>query len=183
MKNILFISIILGALLPSCVSYDDLINQGKEEYDNGDIEEAQLSFEKALKKDNTRPDAYYGLGFLLADQCRAQQTGCEYGVNYFTQVIRIDSNFRHAFYNRAGCFIELGKYEEALHDLNIPLSISKEDADYFGNRSICYLNIGDTLNAMTSYKEAVKRDFDKRSDYMDFIFKEFRSRNVDPEKR
>ncbi|MFK7783913.1 MAG: tetratricopeptide repeat protein [Crocinitomicaceae bacterium] len=179
MKNVLIISFILSALLASCVSYDELINQGKEEYDNGNAEEAQLSFEKALKKDSTRPDAYYGLGFLLAEKCRAKQTGCEYGVNYFTQVIRIDSNYRHAFYNRANCFMELGQYKEALHDLNTPASINKQDADYLGNRSICYLNVGDTLNALTSYKEAVKLNFGKRSEYMDLIFQEYSSRNED----
>jgi tetratricopeptide (TPR) repeat protein len=171
-RKILIISFFLSTLLHSCVSYDDLISQGKEYYDDGNKDEAQNNFEKALIKDSSRADAYYGMGFILADKCRTKHKGCEYAVNYFNQVIRIDSNFRHAFYNRANCFIELGKYKEALHDLNTTFSIAKEDADYFGNRSICYLYLGDTLNAMSSYKRSVILNSDKQSDFMDLIFRE-----------
>lgn len=180
MKNILIISLILAAMFQSCVSYDDLINQGKEKLDNGKSEEAQMSFQKALSKDSTRADAHYGLGFIFAEKCRAEHTGCEHAVNYFTHVIKIDSNFRHAFYNRANCFIELGRYSEALHDLTTTSSVAKEDADYIRNRSICHLHVGDTLSAMTSYYQAVRINIDKQSDYMELIFKEYNSRNKEP---
>jgi tetratricopeptide (TPR) repeat protein len=176
MSKVLSFSFFLLAILASCVSYDELIAQGKEHLDKGNIEEAKSTFEEALKKDSTRADAYYGLGYLLAEKCRNQHEGCEYAVNYFTKVIKIDSNFRHAFYNRANCFIELGKHEEALHDLNSSFSVAKEDADYHGNRAVCYLYLGDTLNAMSSYRKSVELQYSKRSDYLDRLFYDFRLR-------
>ena len=168
MKRIIFF--FLAASLYSCMSYDELITQGLEYSENGKPDEAKICFEKALSKDSTRPDAYYGLGFLQAENCRSNQTGCEYAINHFTQVIRLDSNFRHALYNRANCFMELGMYRQALNDLTTRFSVEKEDVDYFVNRTLCYLQLGDTLNAKYAYKNAVKLNLSRQSDYFDNIF-------------
>lgn len=176
MRTLLTKLLVLFLFLQSCISYDELIDQGKRQFDEGNIVEAKSSFEKALEKDSTKADAYYGLGFLLAEECRSKHSGCEYAVNFFTQVIKIDSNFRHVFYNRANCFMELENYTAALHDLNIQQSIEKEDADYHRNRSFCYLQIGDTSNAIVFYKKSISLDFNKKSEYMEQLIQRYNSR-------
>jgi tetratricopeptide (TPR) repeat protein len=127
----------------------------------------------AIRKNDKRIDAYYGIGFAYANNCKKMQVDCQKSIGYFTQVIALDSSYRHAFYNRANCYMVMGRYDEAISDLSNPISLSKADADYAGNRSYCYLQIGDTIHAHESYVQATRLNQDKTSEYMDKLFVDY----------
>jgi tetratricopeptide (TPR) repeat protein len=160
----------------SCVNYDRLIEEGKKESESGNQVEAIIKFNKALLKDDKRIEAYYGLGFSYGENCKKIDTNCQQSIDFFTQVIEMDSSYRHAFYNRANNYIQIKDFEAALKDLTNKYTINKIDADYYGNRSICYLETGDTVLSHANYVYAVKLNQSKQSYYLENIFDRYFSR-------
>ena len=151
--------------------YEQLMHDGRDLAESGEYDEAILLFEQALALDTTKVEAYYGLGFAYGNKCREHSVGCDKSLYYLDHVIRIDSSYRYAYYNRAGCYMALEEFEKAIHDLDNQIAISKsEDPDYYANRAICYLELDDKSSAYKDYLQACLLDRSRQSAYMDSIF-------------
>jgi tetratricopeptide (TPR) repeat protein len=169
-----FVILLIPILFSSCTSYKKLIEQGKEFAKAGEIDKAINSFTKATYKNNSRIQAYYGLGYAYSTKCSSLNLDCQKSIDYFTHVIKLDSNYRHALFNRAYTYMLQGHYDKALQDLNHQSCFEKQDADYCGNRMTCYLILGDTSKAFLQYNKALEFDPSKKSDFLDQLFVDFK---------
>jgi tetratricopeptide (TPR) repeat protein len=156
--------------------YDNLIEAGHKFAASGRQNDAIQQFSYALSIDSTRIEAYYGLGFVYNQNCTQKHIDCQKAIDYCTKAIRIDSSYRHAFYNRANCYAVMKQYEKALMDLTNRFSLGKEDADYYAIRVVCCLNVGDTLLAHENYTQAVQLNKFKQIDQLDQLFANYFNR-------
>jgi len=164
-KNMLFI---LGILLifSSCSSgqgskkealdYETLIKQGQYFALNNQTDSAIIFFNRAVKVEGNRIEAYYGLGFSYSQNCFNNRTDCNKAIEYFNKAEEIEPNFRRIYFNRALCKIKLLDYESAIDDLDKQILLDDSEADYFKNRAGCKFLLNDTIGACEDYRRSIE---------------------------
>lgn len=104
----------------------------------------------------------------LARKC-VNERNFESAIIYYTKLIELNKNKRGYYCDRADCYKELKKYEEAISDWDKWLNGNKiividEDeyetkefyAEYYYNRAECCIKLGRNEEAMCLYQEALK---------------------------
>ena len=83
----------------------DLVNEGKELYDKGEIEESIKKYDEALKIYNKSKEAYYNKGVSL------EQLGkYEEALESYKKATEIDDKFSDAYAGQGDCEAQLGNF-------------------------------------------------------------------------
>ena len=135
-------------------TYDELIANGKDLVMECEIDEAIASFKQALRIDQSRVEAYYGLGFSHMHLCPDGRRDREIAIRYFNKAVKIDPEFQRSYFNRAICKDELGDLQGALDDISKQIANDNTNADYYHNRAVYKLELGDTLGACDDFRKS-----------------------------
>jgi len=100
-------------------STEALYNRGLFLQNNNQIELAQNDYNTILKIDNTYSDASYNLGYIEM----AMKNDYKSAIKYFTDAIRINSDYVEAWYNRGLCYDYLNDKVSAEKDYRQALTI------------------------------------------------------------
>lgn len=73
----------------------------------------------------------------------------------FNKALAINTNYREARYNRALLYKSMGKFENALSDLDVAIMI-RPGAEAYNNRGVVKKKIGDTAGAEEDYRKALE---------------------------
>lgn len=72
----------------------------------------------------------------------------------YEQIIKIDSDFIYAYYNRAEIFAIEKDYRAAISDYNKAIEIEPQFAEAYFNRGIAKLSIGETPSGLDDLRKA-----------------------------
>ena len=140
--------------------------QGQTKYIDNRYDEAITDFDKAIKLNPKKGDAYYNRGlakfrlgeiqFARGDAEKAQAL-YEDGIKDSTQAIQLNPEDAYAYHNRAGGKFRLGQfkvnqadritaeacYQGAIHDWTQVIKLNSELPDPYNNRGIAKATFGD----------------------------------------
>ena len=79
-------------------------------------------------------------------------------MRFFNEAIRIKPNFIEAYANRGGVYNDLGRYNQAIKDLDKAIKFNPEGAMAFNNRGNSYANLDQLYKAIQDYDDAISID-------------------------
>jgi tetratricopeptide (TPR) repeat protein len=135
-------------------------NQGAAYLNLKQPEEAEKLLKKALKIDETHPDAHYFMGNL-----RYFEFNVSAALKHYNEAIKLKPNYRDALYMRAASNAELGKYRDALRDYEAVLEIDPELAAAKYNMAVIYLQADQYSKAAEILENIDATKLDKPADY------------------
>ena len=112
------------------------------------FEPAIRDFNKTAELNPRNVLAYYDLGELYSVGLRQQETA----IQYYDKAIELNTYHRDSYLNRGYAYLNLGKWERAIPDLNKSIEIQPS--------SLAYNNLGICYHKLSRFDEAIK-SFDK----------------------
>jgi tetratricopeptide (TPR) repeat protein len=85
--------------------------------------------------------------------------------NYLNKVIKLDSTFEEAYYNRALALTELGEYDLALTDYSKSIELGEKLADSYNHRGLTKVKLFDFHGAVIDYDKAITYDSSRAEIY------------------
>lgn len=107
-----------------------LMRLGYSFYTQGKLKEASDIFDGILLLDSSNPYAYGILGSI-----QQQQKRFEDAIDYFNRALILYASDINTLTNRGECYLHLGKFEEAAHDLQAAISLDPEENNPAANRA------------------------------------------------
>lgn len=145
--------ICLGWLLSCSSSVEDLVQQGKQELNQGSYTQAVETFSRAIEKDTTNAEAFNGraVGYYEIEK---------YGlaIDDLTQAIRLDSSSYKPYYNRANARREIKNFEAALQDYTQAINLKPNIKDIYINRGVLLYQTGNYSRALQDFEFAAQLD-------------------------
>jgi tetratricopeptide (TPR) repeat protein len=174
--------------MESHISYEDLMEQIKSKYKEGDwdavfdyidkfIEENPNSFEAYLVRselnteagafENALYDAEKAVEINPNEATVYNNRGCVYvrsggdinrALNDFNKAIELNANFVEAYTSRANVYLKMREPQKAIDDCTKAIEISQENAEPYYNRGLAYANIGEIAKAVYDYNKVIELD-------------------------
>jgi tetratricopeptide (TPR) repeat protein len=82
----------------------------------------------------------------------------QYQIDNYTKCLKIDPDYKYAYYNRANIYNILGKYEDAIIDYNSSIALNPKEVDAYRNRGISKSSLGDNRGAIQDFNKAIELD-------------------------
>ena len=118
--------------------------------DQGNLEEAIVSYGKALAINPDYADAYYNMGNALQDQGNLEEAILSYG-----KALAIKPDYAGAYYNIGVALQEQDNLEEAIEAYSKALAIKPDYADAHNNMGYALKEQGNLEEAIEAYGKAV----------------------------
>ena len=77
----------------------------------------------------------------------------------YTEAIRLNSNYREAYFKRGWVYDDMGNYEAAIIDLSKAIELAPSVADSYNVRGVAYKNMGNYQAAMEDFSQAIIRGY------------------------
>lgn len=155
MKNLTLLLLITFSINSFAqTEYNKLVEEGKTQLQANQLSLALVKFQEAIKLDSSKIDGHYGLGVTQAAICHRQAKFCNEAIETLSYVIKLDSNFNRAYFNRAQCRLNKLDYYNAISDYNKAIELDDTDGDYFADRGFTYQQIGNKEKACLDYQKA-----------------------------
>ncbi len=78
-------------------------------------------------------------------------------IDDYSRAIYLNRFYLEAYYERSNAYVKIGRYKEALEDIDYVLQFTKKP-EYLNTRGVIYSRLGDIVRAIEDYKEALKMD-------------------------
>ncbi|MBP7809184.1 MAG: tetratricopeptide repeat protein [Bacteroidia bacterium] len=76
----------------------------------------------------------------------------------FNNAIKANPKFADSYYQRGRCYLYLNKNTDAKKDLDKAVELDPDKAMYYNTRGLACENLGDTLGAISNFKQAISKD-------------------------
>ena len=103
-------------------------NLGQAIHEKGNVEEAIVHFQNALRIDPSQASVHSALGVALLETGRAQQS-----LTYLERALQIDPNDADAHYNFGNTLLQLGRAREAVAQYSRALELNRDDVEAQNN--------------------------------------------------
>ena len=151
-----------GNIKEAIKHYQYLINQGVADHSVfsnyggilkscGKLQEAELSFRKALELNPNFANAYSNLGNVLRDLGQLQEAE-----KCIRRAIKLNPKFADAFSNLGNVLLDLGKLQEAELSFRKALELNPNFANAYNNLGTLYKDLGKLQEAELSFRKAIK---------------------------
>ena len=120
------------------------------------VEEALVSYDKAIAIKPDYADAYFNRGIALRELRRVEEALASYD-----RAIAIKSDYAEAYYERGIALQKLERVEEALASYDRAIAIKPNYAEAYTNRGLALQGLKRTAEALASYDRAIaiRRDY------------------------
>ena len=125
--------------------------EGLSLHQHGQLKEAQIHYERALK---SQPDHFDALHMLALITYQLQQT--ERAEILFLKVMKLDPDAPHVLNNFGNVLLDLKKYKSALVRFDRALALDPNYAEAHSNRGDLMQNMGRWDEALASYDRAIE---------------------------
>lgn len=115
------------------------------------IDESIYYYEKALSINNKLNNVKNQLGYIYQTQKQDIKA-----IKLFSEIIDSEQNSAYAYSNRSISFLNTGKTEKALFDINKAIKILPLNSYAFKNRALIYSTIDDKDNACKDFSKAIE---------------------------
>jgi tetratricopeptide (TPR) repeat protein len=129
----------------------DLVRQGNEAYERGDVDRALALFERAVERDPDDVDARVGRGVVLAAGAYLEEA-----VEDLSRALELAPGSAEARLNRALVLLAMGEGDRALADLDEAVSREPGRLDARINRSSARAQLGDHAGALADAQAAME---------------------------
>jgi tetratricopeptide (TPR) repeat protein len=127
-----------------------LNRRGETKMDRGEVREALLDFEDALRLDPKRWRALHNRGVIAAQEGRYAEA-----FDDFNHTIELNPKFAKAYSNRAALYVQAGDLQSALDDYQQAIAFDPELAiAHKGRAKVCHL-LGDFDGALRHFDAAI----------------------------
>ncbi len=89
----------------------------------------------------------------------------ERAIQDFDQAIKLDRDYKVAYYNRGNAHRALGKYERAIQDYDMAIKLDPNFKQVYSNRGLAYLALGQYETAIQDCDRAIKLDPNSNKSY------------------
>jgi tetratricopeptide (TPR) repeat protein len=103
-------------------------NLGQAIHEKGNVEEAIVHFQNALRIDPSQASVHSALGVALLEMGRPQQS-----LAYLERALEIDPNDADAHYNYGNTLLQLGRAREAVTQYSRALELNRDDVEAQNN--------------------------------------------------
>jgi len=128
-----------------------LARRGIAYAERGKHEIALLDFEQSISIYNKAAFIHYAYGLSLV----ALEDFSE-AYNAFTEAIRLDKLYEHAYFRRATIQLHLGHGEAAVDDLTAAILINSDEPEYYKTRSLALYSLQKYEMALSDINYAIK---------------------------
>ena len=138
---------------PEYIKQADTHNKiGRTYLNNGQLNEASIEFQKALKLNRNSKEALNYLGYV-----HARFKKYDDAISYYKRAIAVDPDYSDAMNNLGTVFLDLENWDEAIKSFNAalrnPIYRSPDKAHL--SKGYAYYKKGDYINAENAIKEAL----------------------------
>lgn len=143
MKKILILSILFLYALCTTVSAQtarDYIRQGNRHYRSADIDNAQISYRKAIAKNQNNPQALYNLAMTVAAQAKKNKSYTDSAANLFQSAARYETDKRRqamSYHNIGVIRQQARQYDQAIDAYKQALRRNPSDNQTRHNLALC----------------------------------------------
>jgi len=142
-------------IISESITYDEYIKAGEQHLKDNNIDYAIKEFNQAIKLDNKRVEAHYGLGVSKAIICFNNNNLCNEAIIDLNTVISINPNYKKAYFNISICKTKISDFKGALDALDKAINQDPNDPDYYINKGSIYLILNETAKACENFQEAL----------------------------
>ncbi len=128
-------------------------NLGVVLVDEGRLEEAQPSFERAIRLKPDYDEAYYNLGLSLAQRGRVEEA-----VANFARALAIDPQNAETHNNMGGALLRLGRADKAIGHFEEALRLNPEKVTARNNLGSALAALGKSPEAIVHFRRALEID-------------------------
>ncbi len=100
------------------------------------------------------------------DKAFNESESISYRIENYTKAIKIDSDYRWAYWNRASDYMEIGNYKDAIDDYTNCLRLSDLDWSYI-NRGFAYYKLGEYGKALADFNTYISKSANDASGYFE----------------
>ncbi len=131
------------------------VKLGNSYLSEGQLSEAFVEFQKAVRLDPRNKESYNYLGFISARYKKYDEA-----VRYYKQALSIDPDYSEALNNLGVVYVETGNWDEAVKCFKAALSnpVYRTPAWAYSNMGYAYYKKGDYRNAEKALREALMRN-------------------------
>jgi tetratricopeptide (TPR) repeat protein len=90
-------------------------------------------------------------------------------VVYFQKAIVLNPNFSGAYFSQGVSYGQLGRYQEAINQINRALKLEPQNGMYYYGRARVYLLSGDKAKAMEDFRKAADLGDEDAVNYLNYI--------------
>lgn len=127
--------------------------QGNDAASKQSYGEARRYFTEAIKLDSCFVDAWNNLGTVYYKEKHFPEA-----LDAYSNALQCNPKMRQALLNRSNTFYELNRYDQAMVDINAFASMGADTLITHLSRGLIYTRTQDFARAVSSFKEALKRD-------------------------
>ncbi len=138
------------------IAVEELVIQGIEQGEAGNLEAALELFEEAIKNNDYDHQAWYNRGVALDELGRLEEA-----IASFDKALEIKPDLHQAWHNRGNALFNLGKLEEAISSWDKALELKPDDHQAWYNLGITLHNLRRFEEAISSYNKALELKLDK----------------------
>lgn len=135
---------------PVCVPGVDYASQGRQQYNSGQLEAAQRSFECALASDSENARLHLAYGMVVCAMGRPDEAA-----EHYARAIELDPEYAMAYNNLGWANYRLGKLDVALESLDTAITLDPNLAYAYNNRGLVMQQRGLLAEAIRDFEQAI----------------------------
>jgi tetratricopeptide (TPR) repeat protein len=151
-----FFTAVVALVFASCLDSKEnkvqrFLIQGNDKANKQSYGEAKRYYNEALKMDSCFVDAWNNLGTVYYKEKHFPEA-----LDAYSNALLCDPKFRQALLNRSNTLYELGKYDQAMRDINQFASLGKDTLVTHLSRGLIYTRTNELGKAIRSFKQVLE---------------------------
>ena len=129
---------------------EDPFVSGMKFFKTARFDEARAYFEKAVKQDPKKSEAYFYIGLCYGTLGRFNEE-----IKVYKQAIKLKQDYADAHNNLGLAYGNLGRNQEAIEEFKQAISLKPDNAFAHFNLGLAYGNLGRNQEAIEEFKQAI----------------------------
>lgn len=140
----------------------ELLEKGKELYNNDEDEQAVQAFQEALKLDSDLAEAHFRLGLGYEALGKRDEAEAEYkkAVETYKKYLGEHEDDSEAHYNLGQTYAGLGQYSEAIREYRWATKLKEDDPDIYYDLGIAHTKLAQYDAAAAAFSKSLEIDPD-----------------------
>ncbi|HET9526188.1 MAG TPA: tetratricopeptide repeat protein [Pyrinomonadaceae bacterium] len=140
----------------------ELLEKGKELYNNDEDEQAVQAFQEALKLDSDLAEAHFRLGLAYEALGKRDEAEAAYkkAVETYKKYLGEHEDDSEAHYNLGQTYAGLGQYSEAIREYRLATKLKEDDPDIYYDLGMAHTKLAQYDAAAAAFSKSLEIDPD-----------------------